>query len=123
MRLGPLLLVLAACTTAPPQGELTHSTCPSTDPPTYDSFGVTFFASYCLECHASTRTGADRQGAPPTIDFDTRALVRANTSDVDRQAAYGPSASNRLMPPDGHPKPSDQERTTLGAYIACEVRN
>jgi uncharacterized membrane protein len=123
MRVGSLVLLLAACTTAAPQGELTHSACPSIDPPTYDSFGNTFFASYCLECHSSAKSGADRQGAPPTIDFDTRALVRANTSDIDRQAAFGPGARNHLMPPEGQLQPSDSERTTLGAYVACEVGN
>lgn len=115
-----LLLVLAACG-GDPQGEPTGSTCPATNPPTYASFGQAFFTSYCIECHSETKTGDARNGAPVTIDFDTRSLVRMATSNIDKLAAFGPSAHNSIMPPDGHPAPTDAERTQLGQYIACEV--
>lgn len=121
MRAALIAIVLAACS-GTDEGKDTGSTCPATDPPTYASFGQAFFTTYCLDCHSQTKTGDARQGAPATIDFDTRALVRMNTSDIDKQAAFGPSARNRLMPEHGHlPVPTDEERVTLGQYIACEI--
>jgi uncharacterized membrane protein len=112
---------LAACG-GDEQGVDTGSTCPPTDPPTYASFGADFFTRYCLDCHSETRRGADRHDAPLTIDFDTRSLVRENTSRIDRQAASGPAAHNLLMPPsDFDPRPTDEERVRLGQYIACEI--
>ena len=115
------LAAVAACG-GDPVGADTGSTCPTTDPPTYASFGQGFFTAYCLECHSQAKLGADRQGAPVTIDFDTRSLVRENTSRIDQQAASGPTATNRLMPVAGHaPVPSDAERVRLGEYIACEI--
>lgn len=121
MRFAALLIGLAACT-GDPEGKDTASTCPPVDPPTYANFGQAFMQTYCLECHSQTNLGEDRQGAPVTIDFDTRSLVRENTSRIDKQAAFGPAAKNRLMPQDGHePVPTDEERTRLGQYIACEI--
>ncbi len=112
-------MVLAACS-GDPQGADTGSTCPPVDPPTYASFGQAFLQTYCLACHSQGKLGEDRNGAPVTIDFDTRSLVRENTSRIDKQAAFGPHANNRLMPNDG-PVPSDAERVRLGEYIACEI--
>ena len=99
----------------------TESVCPTTDPPTYASFGQTFMEAYCTECHDSAKTGGMRQDAPATIDFDSLALLRMWTSQIDKQAAFGPASMNRLMPPDGNPKPTDDERRRLGEFIACEV--
>jgi len=116
-----ILLAVSACT-GDPIGEDTGSTCPPTDPPTYASFGQAFMQTYCLDCHSELLQGDDRHGAPVTIDFDTRSLVRMNTSDIDKQAAFGPNAKNRLMPYQGHqPIPTDEERIRLGEYIACEI--
>jgi uncharacterized membrane protein len=116
-----VLVALAACA-GDPQGEDTGSTCPPVDPPTYANFGQAFMQTYCLDCHSQTKLGDDRNGAPVTIDFDTRSLVRENTSKIDKQAAFGPTANNRLMPESGHdPVPTDAERVRLGEYIACEI--
>jgi uncharacterized membrane protein len=112
-------LAAGACST--PQGEHTGSQCPTIDPPTYANFAQAFFQSYCIECHSQTKSGDARNGAPVTIDFDTRSLVRANTSDIDKQAAFGPKARNTLMPRGNRPAPTDAERIRLGEYIACEV--
>jgi uncharacterized membrane protein len=95
--------------------------CPPTDPPTYTSFGQTFMEMYCTECHDAAKTGAMRQDAPPTIDFDTLANLRMWTSQIDKQAAFGPAAMNKLMPPSGNPLPSDADRVRLGEFIACEI--
>ncbi len=100
----------------------TAGSCPPVDPPTYASFGQPFFTAYCIDCHSQSKVGADRRDAPVTIDFDTRSLVRENTSRIDKQAAFGPAADNRLMPPSDHDaQPTDAERIRLGEYIGCEI--
>ncbi len=114
------LVVLVACSD-PIEGKDTGSTCPPTDKPDYASFGMMFFQTYCLDCHSETKMGDARNDAPVTINFDTRSLVRENTSNIDKQAAWGPAAHNVLMPPSGEPQPTDAERTRLGEYIACET--
>jgi uncharacterized membrane protein len=116
-----LIVLLAACGGGDAEGTFTQSVCPPTDPPTYASFGQLFMETYCTECHDSAKTGAMRQDAPPTIDFDSLALLRMWTSQIDKQAAFGPAGMNRIMPPDGNPKPTDDERRRLGEFIACEV--
>jgi len=103
------------------EGTFTESVCPPTDGPNYALFGQPFMESYCTECHDSAKTGVMRQDAPATIDFETLALLRMWTSQIDKQAAFGPAAMNRLMPPDGNPMPTDDERRKLGEFIACEV--
>lgn len=121
MRWFAIAVVLVGCKSEP-EGNLTGASCPDVDPPTYANFGQPFMTTYCIDCHSETLRGDDREGAPPTIDFDTQTLLREHTSRIDKQAAFGPMAQNRLMPPsDFDPKPSDAERTRLGEYIACEV--
>lgn len=120
MRAVTYLFVLAACSD-PVEGKDTGSTCPPTDKPDYTNFGMTFFATYCLDCHSETKMGAARNDAPVTINFDTRTLVRENTSNIDKQAAWGPAAHNLIMPPSGEPQPTNDERLRLGEYIACEI--
>lgn len=116
-----LLACIAACTSPPDEGKDTGSTCPPTDKPDYANFGTAFFSTYCLACHSETKSGGDRHDAPVTINFDTRSLVRESTSNIDKQAAWGPAAHNTIMPPDGEPQPTDAERIRLGEYIACEI--
>lgn len=113
-------VALTAC--GDPQGVDTGSTCPPADPPTYTSFGQAFFTAYCTSCHSQTLVDDARNGAPVTIDFDTRSLVRMSTSNIDKQAAWGPTARNKIMPPsDADAFPTDAERIRLGEYIACEI--
>jgi uncharacterized membrane protein len=120
--ISTIALLLCACGGGgDEEGTFTQSICPTTDAPTYDNFGRMFMESYCTKCHDSAKTGAMREDAPPTIDFDTRVLLRMWTSQIDKQAAFGPAGMNRIMPPSGNPKPQDAERTRLGEYIACEV--
>jgi hypothetical protein len=121
-----LVACIVACTVAcsdggAAEGVFTQSTCPPADPPTYATFAQAFMQTYCIACHDSAKTGADRMDAPPTIDFDSLALLRMWTSQIDKQAAIGPAAMNRLMPPSGSPAPSDAERRRLGEFVACEV--
>lgn len=97
----------------------TGSTCPPSSTLTYGSFGATFFSTYCLRCHSTANvTVEERNGAPPDVNFDTHDLVRPLARRIDRMAAIGPDRANRIMPLDGL-APSDDERRSLGEWIAC----
>lgn len=99
-------------------GPPTESDCPPDSNLRYDDFGVSFMASYCTRCHASTLTGPARQGAPTFHDFDTVRGIRVVADHIDETAAAGPAAINESMPPDGA-KPSEDERRQLGEWLAC----
>ncbi len=100
--------------TAGPSG----ATCPDDSALTYQSFGQAFVQSYCLRCHSSTQPAEGRQGAPSDTNFDTLLQIRSHAEHIDEGAAAGPSSTNELMPPAG-PRPSDQERSRLGEWLAC----
>jgi len=100
-------------------GEATGSTCPPASTLTYATFGQTFMETYCTRCHASTRMGADRNGAPEFHDFDTQLGIMRVSDHVDEMAAAGPDATNAFMPPDDGAKPTLEERQQLGEWIAC----
>ena len=112
-----IIVVFAACTTGKP----TDSVCPTSDPPTYGSFGQTFFTTYCTGCHSSTAT--NRNGAPSDMNFDSEADIDMHLADIDAEAASGPAATNTEMPeldgPVSEP-PTTAERVTLGQFLACE---
>ena len=113
-----VLLALAAC--GRPDPIPTGSTCPPDNTLTYDNFGAPFMESYCTRCHDQDKHGAERHGAPIYHDFDTLYGILVVASHVDREAAAGPNAINRLMPYDGD-KPTDDERYQLGQWLACEI--
>jgi hypothetical protein len=98
--------------------------CPDGATLTYENFGKKFFADYCLSCHSSKVTGTARNGAPPDHNFDDLDHIALLTKHIDEMAAIGPTspdASKRKMPPAGKKKPSDEDRTKLGQWIACEI--
>ena len=97
----------------------TGSVCPTTAPPTYDTFAKPFFDTYCVSCHSSARTGAQRGGAPVGRDYDTLAGVRTDLDAIDAESAAGPDATNTSIPP-GIPQPSADDRKKLGEFLACE---
>jgi hypothetical protein len=101
-------------------GPPTESVCPEGSTLTWENFGNTFMQTYCTRCHASTLTGADRQGAPLYHDFDSLQGVLAVADHVDRKAAAGPAATNELMPISA-PTPTLEERQKLGEWLACEL--
>jgi cytochrome c5 len=101
-------------------GPPTESVCPEGSTLTWESFGQSFMQSYCTRCHASTLSGADRQGAPLYHDFDTLEGVLVVADHVDMKAASGPAATNELMPISA-PTPSLMERQQLGEWLACEL--
>jgi mono/diheme cytochrome c family protein len=90
--------------------------CPQDSTLDYASFGEAFFQSYCLRCHSAQRAGADRQSAPPTVNFDTLEEIRARADTIFEVAADG----NTLMPASGT-APSHDERVLLGDWLACRA--
>lgn len=92
--------------------------CPSDSALTYESFGKAFFKNYCLHCHSSARTGAERNNAPADVNFDTLDAIRERKDDIFDMAGD----TNTLMPAAGTP-PSAQERHQLGDWLACGARS
>jgi uncharacterized membrane protein len=93
-------------------GEATGSTCPSDSALTYDNFGQEFFQSHCLVCHGSK--------GPESPKFDTVEQIRANSDEIDKQAAAGPNAVNTKMPETG--SVTEADRRKLGEWLACGAR-
>jgi uncharacterized membrane protein len=117
--LGALIAVATACTDS---GSPTGSTCPTTDPPTYATFGQTFMTTYCTSCHSANST--NRHDAPNDMNFDTEADVIAHADDIDTWSAAGPNATNTQMPDIGGTvthTPTQAEREMLGQFLACET--
>jgi mono/diheme cytochrome c family protein len=94
------------------EGEATGSTCPDDSALTYENFGAQFFQSNCLVCHGSS--------GPESPKLDTVEQIRANSGEIDKQAAAGPNAVNTNMPEDG--SVSEADRRKLGEWLACGAR-
>jgi cytochrome c5 len=100
------------------------------------NFGKTFMDRYCINCHDSSLPLSKRNGAPLFHDFDTLIGVIEVPDHIDEQTGIGPKAANHFMPGDGTggrcpselggsldencPEPTDEERTNLAQWIACE---
>jgi len=116
-----MALSLVACGSSEPTtiyGPPTESVCSPSSTLTYDNFGKKFMEDYCTRCHASTLSGAARQGAPSFHDFDTVQGIRPIGDHIDETTAAGPAATNTGMPEDGN-KPTLAEREQLGEWLAC----
>jgi len=112
----------------------TEAVCPSPDPETltYDSFGQKFMADYCTACHDSSLSHSQRNGAPLYHDYDSLMGILEIPDHIDEYAGAGPAATNTEMPPSrcpsvmggplniDCPKPTDEERTNLSVWLACE---
>ena len=117
----------------------TGATCPDPSNPqfTWANFGSNFMCHYCTNCHRSDLKLSKRNGAPLLHDFDTLYFtMEVAFPHTDEYAAAGPKAHNTIMPgagTDGRcpstlggpldeacPEPTDDERTKLGEFIACE---
>lgn len=99
----------------------TGSKCPDPASPsvTYRSWAQGFFESYCTRCHSSTLvTNSERSGATPHANWDDLPTIKAYASEIDADAAGGPNGINRVMPP-SDPRPSDDDRSKLGEWLAC----
>ncbi len=121
--LGACLLAwLSACSSPSPEPTATETPCNDNSGVTYEGFVKDFMASYCTRCHDSALHGADRQGASLYHDFETQLGILNVADHVDEWAAAGPASVNELMPPNGA-KPSLDERTKLGLWLACSQEN
>lgn len=86
---------------------------------TEQSFGRPFLGAYCTRCHSSTLTGAERNGAPPGLDWDRMDVVRANAAEMNEQAGANADGSVNVEMPPSDPRPSDDERRRLAEWLAC----
>ena len=107
-----------------------------TGTPDQCNFGKTFMDSYCINCHQVALVRSQRNGAPLYHDFDSLTGVVEVINHIDEQSGFGPNAHNTLMPGAGTngmcpsepggpldekcPEPTEQERTDLAAWLACE---
>jgi hypothetical protein len=134
MRFVVLAFLLVGCTSAAPSAP-TDTVCPDPDPGlTWENFGQKFMADYCTMCHSSTLPHAQRNGAPFAHDYDTLKTVLYIPDHIDMDAGSGPASHNTRMPPGRCPstpggpldrdcdKPTDEERTNLSLWLACEVK-
>ncbi len=145
-----VLVGLAACTSAIPTSTGTECASPDPMQYGYSSyrtpgctgsdgdcnFGSTFMNQYCINCHDSHLKLDQRNGAPLFHDFDSLFGVMEVPDHIDQQTGWGPKAHNDFMPGAGTsgkcpstlggpldedcPEPTDEERTTLSMWVACE---
>ena len=128
-----LLLSVVACTKSEPTPTGTVCAQPDTMALTYENFGQTFMATYCTWCHDSALPRSKRNEAPIYHDYNSLLGVLETAGHVDEQAGFGPDAENTFMPPErcptiaggpldrDCPRPTDEERRQLAAWLACEV--
>jgi hypothetical protein len=109
-----------ACGSDPAQSKPSGAICLQDSTLSYENFGRPFMEKYCTRCHSSELHGADRNGAPLYHDFDSLLGIVLVGDHVDEYTAAGPDSSNSIMPPDGA-KPTIEERTDLGVWLACEL--
>lgn len=101
-------------------GPPTETECPPASTLTYENFGRQFMEDYCTSCHATTKVGADRNGATADHDFDILAGIRGVAMHIDQAAGIGPASANRNMPPDDEAaQPTDAEREQLAEWLSC----
>ncbi|MGZ3429218.1 MAG: hypothetical protein ACXVCV_21350, partial [Polyangia bacterium] len=111
--------------TNPDMTFLAHGCVPHSDPvttpdggadgDTWASYAQGFFATYCTRCHATTVTGAARNGAPAGYDWDDEATVRAHLADI--RMAVGVFNVMPFAPPD----PSCAERRRIVRWIDADA--
>lgn len=81
----------------------------------YASYAQRYFEDYCVRCHASTRTGAERNRAPVGFDWDQEASVRSHLPEI--RAAVG---ETNFMPFSA-PFPTCEERARLVRWIDADA--
>lgn len=133
------IVMLMACGTTP-QPTPTGATCPDVNNPqfTWQNFGYDFMCHYCDNCHDSSLTLNQRNGAPLFHNTDSLIGVMDVMVHTDEQAGIGPKAENHFMPGGGtngkcpsmpggpldEPcvEPTDEERKNLATFLACEIQ-
>ena len=106
----PALAITIAAVACSSSGGATGSTGPTDSTLTYENFGKAFREANCTKCHS-----ASGRGESPLLDSVT--AIRAASSEIDKEAAAGPDATNTSMPEDGDV--AESERKKLGEWLAC----
>lgn len=115
--LGTAIAALSALLNAGCGGDSSQvdPTCAASGALTYTNFGKKFVDDYCASCHAGSVHGPDRQGAPPTVVFDSLAQIRAKQDDVENDVVV-----LKVMPFGQSTKhPTDAQREQLGQWLRC----
>lgn len=108
-----LAALLAACTG---KGvEDSGGPCARSPALTYDNFGHGFLNQYCNGCHSSIVPDDHREGAPPSVNFDTYEGVLTWADRVQARAV----SDDASMPPGGGP--GTEDRALLDEWITCTV--
>ncbi len=89
--------------------------CPHDPPLTWSSFGQGHLEKHCNGCHSSLLPEPMRNGAPLSVDFDTREAV-VNQVDRVRARALGDAPT---MPPGGGP--SALELELFDEWLRCDI--
>lgn len=92
--------------------------CPMDSALSYENFGQAFFASYCLRCHSAQRQGADRGGAPASLNYDELDAIRMRAD-----AIWSVAADEHTLMPAAGTAPSSSERHLLGDWLACGAKS
>lgn len=109
--LGGLSALQASCSPGPePEDVVPEVDCDQVDVPTYAE--VTMWPD-CVNCHASTLTGANRQGAPEGIDYDTYESASALAYLAAVEVASG------TMPFTG--TVTEEQKQSLYAWALCDT--
>jgi hypothetical protein len=81
------------------------------DGDSWSPYAEGFFAMYCIRCHATTVTGAARNGAPAGYNWDDESAVRAHLAEI--RMAVGVTNIMPFTPPD----PTCAERRRIVRWI------
>jgi uncharacterized membrane protein len=111
---------------AGPDGPPLINGCPSLSTPqaspgdpidgdTFDTFAGPLLTQYCTRCHATTLTGAARNGAPVGFDWDDEASVRTHLAEMRNAVGV-----INFMPP-SNPLPTCDERQRLVRWIDADA--
>jgi hypothetical protein len=78
-----------------------------------DGIRTTVFVTNCLACHSSDKVGADRNGAPPEVNFDTYEAAEPNA-----ERAIVRAVDEMTMPPasSGIPMLTEDQKTAMRAW-------
>jgi uncharacterized membrane protein len=103
------------CGGDPEEPGLPAVVCSSVTVPKYSEMTIW---SICTSCHAASKTGAARNMAPDTVNFDTHAAASASAT----RAAIRVNAGT--MPPPGGPMtPSAEQKAALINWASCGTPN
>lgn len=89
------------------------------DPKVDCSIGVPTYAevsafTVCTNCHSTTKTGGERNGAPEQVNFNTYEAAKSRAGDIVRLVS-----ANAMPPPDSGFSLTPQQRHDLLEWAQC----